>query len=147
MLHNDLRPSYNIITRASPYLALVFHPYASLPFNISKGLQKGRQVLPSPSTSKKHVSPTFCGVVAPPPLFVVCFALSLFVVCYNTPCGHTYNKFCGFALTNFVLDKLSHISMTNATSRFRMLLLVLQTSKKGGFYLCLMKNSLQIYLM
>ena len=53
--------------------------------------------------------PTFCGVVVPPTLFVVCFALSLFVVCYNTPCGHTYNKFCGFALTNFVLDKLSHI--------------------------------------
>lgn len=55
------------------------------------------------------VSPTFCGVVAPPTLFVVDFALSLFVVCYNTLCGHTYNKFCGFALTNFVLDKFSYI--------------------------------------
>ena len=49
------------------------------------------------------VSPTFCGVVDPPTLFVVIFAPTFFVVRYNTLCGQCYNTFCGFAITNFVV--------------------------------------------
>ena len=52
---------------------------------------------------KKKVSPTFCGMVDPPTLFVVIFAPTFFVVCYNNLCGQCYNTFCGFAITNFVV--------------------------------------------
>ena len=38
-----------------------------------------------------------------PPLFVVIFAPTFFVVRYNTLCGQCYNTFCGFAITNFVV--------------------------------------------
>ena len=51
----------------------------------------------------EKISPTFCGVVAPPTLFVVIFAPTFFVVRYNTLCGQCYNTFCGFAITNFVV--------------------------------------------
>ena len=50
-----------------------------------------------------EVSPIFCGVVAPPPLFVVDFAPTLFVVRYNVFCGHRCHDFCGFAATVFVV--------------------------------------------
>ena len=52
---------------------------------------------------KVKVSPTFCGVVDPPTLFVVIFAPTFFVVRYNTLCGQCYNTFYGFAITNFVV--------------------------------------------
>ena len=40
------------------------------------------------------VSPTFCGVVDPP---------TVFVVRYNTLCGQCYNTFYGFVPTNVVV--------------------------------------------
>lgn len=49
------------------------------------------------------VSPTFCGVVDPPTVFVVIFAPTFFVVRYNTLCGQCYNTFYCFAPTNVVV--------------------------------------------